>query len=246
MLHLTVSNRAHPGLELLLATAKKANLQSRVLGTTKTFGHGAGWGFRLDIIKEEMKALHPDTKVLVTDGWDVLINGPSDKLENWIEEHPGKVLFAGETFRHPYKDIFYPKSDGLFPYLNAGIYAGRAADILDILKAPYDSKTDDQGYYTLQFLYGDKIMIDSHAQIFVCLAGLTALPELPFAVHMNGRKARVDHAINVTQKIMPSHIHLAYGVVWDEYSTILFTGILGFIIKTLALLALIYVVSINF
>lgn len=244
MLHLTVSNRAHPGLDLLLESARA--LKTRVLGTSKTFGHGAGWGARLDIIKDEIKTLDPSLKVLVTDGWDVLINGSSKDLEQWIDDHPGKVLFAGEVFRHPYKDIHYPDSAGASPYLNAGVFAGRAGDILEILQAPFDSKTDDQGYYTLQFLYGNKILVDAHSDFFLCLAGIDLPEKLPFAVHLNGSRARVKHVVNVVKKILPSHMHLAYKVLWDEYSNFLFTGILGFIIKTLALLLLIYIVSINF
>lgn len=239
MLHLTVSNRAHPGLELLLLSAKK--LKTRVLDTQRAFGHGkGGWGARLDTIKAELKTLAPATKVLVTDGWDVLINGSSDKLEQWLEDHPGKVLFAAEIFKFPYQDIHYPKVKGPFPFLNAGVFAGRSADILDILKAPYDAKTDDQGFYTLQFLYGQKIVLDNHAEFFLCLAG-TALPEkLPLVVHMNGGKARVAHVVNVVKKILPLHVHLAYKVLWEEYYAYLFTGNLGYVIKTIFLI-LIYV-----
>ena len=178
MLHLTVANTEHPGLTILLESAKRfASVQTRVLGLGNhtPIGHGgAGFGLKLKLLHDEVRLLPPLQPVLFTDAFDVILQRPLDGLLHWIDAHPGKVLFAAERAKWPDEHVMYPVPLQMpFPYLNSGVFGGRAVDILRLLDSkPYDMKTDDQGYYTDLFLKGDTIVLDHKAEFFLCFFDL--------------------------------------------------------------------------
>ena len=221
MLHLTVANTEHPGLSILLESAKRfASVQTRVLGLGNhtPIGHGgAGFGLKLKLLHDEVRLLPPLQPVLFTDAFDVILQGKLEGLLQWIDAHPGKVLFAAERAKWPDENIMYPVPLQLpFPYLNSGVFAGRAVDILRLLDSkPYAMKTDDQGYYTDLFLKGDTIVLDHKAEFFLCFFDLKA-HETTHAAHQfyfNGHNPPVLHFNNggsrykwyraVTSQIMP-------------------------------------------
>lgn len=244
MLHLTVSNKPHPGLDLLLLSAKHVETRVLGMGTRTAIGHfGKGFGLKLDLLKSELLLLPPMTKVLFTDAYDVLLNGPTTGLEKWLDDHPGKVLFAAEKGKWPYADIVYPKVTFPFPYLNSGVFAGHAKDILSLLKVPFDTKTDDQGYYTLQYVNGNTIVLDHKAEFFQCLYGVDDFTDLPLVTHLNNGKTRVKHIRRVVRKLLPGHLRLANLVIWKEISNLLFTGVLGGCIAFVVLLMVLYAIK---
>jgi len=221
MLHLTVSNKPHPGLDLLKESATGSVKETRVLGmgNTTPIGHrGKGFGLKLSLLKAELLLLPPMTKILFTDAYDVLLNGSSKQLEDWIDNNRGKVLFAAERIKWPDKNLMYPSVNLPFPYLNSGVFAGRAQDILELLNEPFDNSTDDQGYYSKQYVRGSSIVLDHTAKFFLCLCGVSVPHTLPLVTHLNNGLTRVKHMRTVVKKLLPNRLHLANAVVWREVS----------------------------
>jgi hypothetical protein len=179
MLHLTVTNKSHPGLDALLISSKRFSIKSRVLGMGSSIpiGHQTGgFGLKLKLLKQELELLPPDQLVLFTDAYDVIVQHSLDSLESWLHANTGKVLFAAERSKWPLdmEDLFYPSPLQFpYPYLNSGLFAGTASSILSLLQVPFTNTTDDQGYYSRQFLTGTScIVLDHRAEYFQCMEGL--------------------------------------------------------------------------
>lgn len=167
-----MSDKPHDGLQLLYASAKQSGLQTRVLGlgTQQKVGHGSGgFGLKLSALKEALLELEPSQYVLFTDAYDVLLQGSTEPLESWLDTHQN-VLFAAETVNWPDPTLKYPQGDGFILHLNSGVFAGRAAHILELLQTPFSSTTDDQFYYASQYVTGKtRIILDSTATHFLCV-----------------------------------------------------------------------------
>lgn len=222
MLHLTVSNKQHPGLDILLGSSSRfSNLQTRVLGlgNQTPIGHGGkGFGLKLQLLQQELKLVPLMQPVLFTDAWDVIIQENVDKLLQWLEEHPDQVLFAAETVKWPDKDLIYPVPLGFpFPYLNSGVFMGKAKNILELLEKPFDSLTDDQGYYSEQFVVqkDNKIVLDSKGEYFLCMHGIQ-----PNDFHIVNQKL-------VFQDKIPTVLHLNNGLTRMRWFPFVAKGVLG-------------------
>lgn len=227
MLHITVANTSHPGLDALRLTSSLHGVKTRVLGMgNKTpIGHGGlGFGLKLLLLHQEVELLAPETIVIFTDAFDVLIQSSLAPLELWSKENPDKVLFAAETTKWPSKDLFYPPPLQLpYAYLNSGVFVGKASSILEILKSnPYTMKTDDQEYYTKIFLQpSSPIVLDHKATFFQCLQGVDR-KNIIF-----GKKVRVKHQGLEDWETEPLILHLNNGMTRIKYFSALIHSILG-------------------
>lgn len=210
ILHLVVSNKPHPGLDILLASSSRiSNLQTRVLGlgSQTPIGHGfKGFGLKLELLKQELMLCPPLQPVLFTDAWDVVLQSSIDPLLQWLDAHPGKVLFSAETAKWPDKNLFYPiPLQYPFPFLNSGCFCGRAQDLLKLLQKPFNAKTDDQGYYSEQFVdpQNSIIELDHKADFFLSMFGLDAndLQMLKGEVRFRGNRPIVLHLNNGATRI---------------------------------------------
>jgi hypothetical protein len=240
VLHLAVSNKPHPGLDILLASsARLSRVQTRVLGLgSKTpIGHGSsGFGLKLELLKQELQLCPPLQAVLFTDAWDVVLQDSVEPLLQWLTDHPGKVLFAAETSKWPDRNLEYPiPLQFPFPYLNSGCFCGRAKDILRLLQAPFHAKTDDQLYYSQQFVdpSNTTIVLDHGAQFFLCMFGIatedvglhkgymTFRDKKPIVLHLNNGATRLKWFPTVVDTVLQSKafVGLARKIVfmglWD-------------------------------
>jgi hypothetical protein len=234
LLHLVVSNRAHPGLDLLLASSSRIpQVQTRVLGlgSRVPIGHGKkGFGLKLDLLRQELMLCPPLQPVLFTDAWDVLLQGSPNELLAWLDAHPSQVLFAAETVKWPDKNLLYPVPLQFpFPFLNSGVLCGRAQDILRLLQAPFTMKTDDQQYYAEQFVAPNNttIVLDHKAEFFLCMMGVEAKDvslqgkgvsfqgHKPFVLHLNNGGTRIKWFIPFARSVLgESYVSLAREIVW--------------------------------
>lgn len=146
------------------------------MGNKTPIGHSTGgFGLKLQLLKQELELLPPETLVLFTDAYDVIVQHSLDPLKVWCDENPDHVLFAAENSKWPLDvEEFYPAPLNFpYPYLNSGVFAGKAKQILLLLQVPFTSTTDDQGYYTRQFLSGkSSIKLDHKAEYFQCMVGM--------------------------------------------------------------------------
>jgi len=230
--HITVSNKPHPGLDALLLSCKPYDIKTRVLGMgSKTpIGHKTGgFGLKLELLKQELELLPQEQLVLFTDAYDVIIQHSLKDLEQWFQEesHQKKVLFAAEKSKWPLEidDLFYPSPLQFpMPYLNSGVFAGRAKSILSLLQDPFVSTTDDQGYYSKQFLSGTScIVLDHRAEFFQCMVGLDAKQ---IQVNENALEFRHDSG---TEKWIakPAILHLNNGTTRVKYFSKVILTVLG-------------------
>jgi hypothetical protein len=171
MIHFTIADKAHEGLRILKHSTERLGIETRILGlgTRQAIGHGKnGFGLKLSALKEAVSELPAEQFVLFTDAFDVIVQASLDPLEQWLQNNQA-VLFAAETVNWPDKTLAYPVPCGFIPFLNSGVFAGRAGHILELLQQPFTATTDDQYYYASQFVTGkSRIVLDSGAEYFLC------------------------------------------------------------------------------
>jgi len=144
------------------------------------------------LMHEAVAALPPNDWVLFTDAYDVIFQRPAAELLAALEEWEsssaggnsspsGRLLFTAEVYEWPDVGGPYTTRHLRLPFLNSGVYAGRARHVLAAVSSGYDLNTDDQRFFTQQ-MFGTgggapspklpTIEVDHQARYFSCLAGL--------------------------------------------------------------------------
>ncbi len=183
--HLVVATRHKPGLDLLLLSARSFGYRSTVLGRndSRPLGHwDKAFGLKLLLIRDAVAALPPRDWVIFTDAYDALFQRAAGDLVAALEAREAAdaahaLLFTAETYEWPDGGRPYTtRTQHRLPYLNSGVYAGRAGSLAASLADGFTLETDDQRFFTTQYFdrSGRKpgVAIDHGAKFFVCLAGL--------------------------------------------------------------------------
>lgn len=166
--HLVVATKAKPGLSLLLLSARRFGYATTVLGggDARPIGHHTttlclfdcppSFGLKMTLVKEAVAALPPDDWVLFTDAYDVVFARAAEELVAdlvaWEARapHGARILFGAEKLAWPDEGLpgYAARGGAAYPFLNSGVYAGRAAAILDAVSDGYDISTNDQRFFT--------------------------------------------------------------------------------------------------
>jgi hypothetical protein len=179
---ITVCNKRNAGLELWEKTARMENLSPVILGLddTRELGHDSQkFGLKFILLAQYLKTLPPHELCMVTDGFDVIFYKCENLEQKLSALHPASLLFAGDVFENPDQGLPYTSTHFKVPYLNSGVYAGRASTILAVLQPALSKQyneilaLDDQRYFT-QYMFSNPgvIFIDNECKYFACLAGL--------------------------------------------------------------------------
>lgn len=196
----TVVNRNDPGLELWQFTAEKFNHNYKILYAPKhsKLGHDAGgwFGQKFVTLAEHLRTVHPDEICIFTDGFDVIFIQDAVTIETKIKsliDIDKQLLFSAELYENPDQGNPYVTEGKIFPYLNSGIYAGKASLILQVLKEALDSdrvlELDDQRFYTqYMFKHPGSIVLDTDAKVFTCLAGFKDFQIINKQLYINPTK----------------------------------------------------------
>lgn len=190
---ITVANREHPGLNLWRTSAQDHGFVPEVLGLydARPLGHAHNaFGIKFIILAAHLRKMPADTLCLVTDGFDVVLAEDHDSLECRVRKQmTGKLLFCAEMYENP--DQGMPWQENPLPYLNAGVYAGTAGDILACLEPFFQMsmleqiETDDQRYWShYYFEHPDIIQVDHKGYIFACV--LDSEPYTAGVLHFQG------------------------------------------------------------
>jgi hypothetical protein len=186
MIHFTIADKAHEGLRILKHSTERLGIETRILGlgTRQLIGHGKnGFGLKLSALKGAVSELPAEQFVLFTDAFDVILQSSLDPIVQWLQGNQS-VLFAAETANWPDKTLQYPVPCGFIPFLNSGVFAGRAGHILELLQQPFTETTDDQFYYASQFVTGkSRIVLDSFAEYFLCFHAMPGTIECKDKIH---------------------------------------------------------------
>jgi hypothetical protein len=198
--HLVVATKSKPGLDLLLYSARRGGYATHILGAAdaRPIGHHTtplcmfdcptAFGLKLILVKEAVAALPPRDWVLFTDAYDVIFSRPAPELlaalEAWEASAPAGVdlLFGAEKFEWPDGNLpgYAARGPAPYPFLNSGVYAGRAAAVLASVSDGYDLSTDDQRFFTEKFVgshakprgsASSRIALDENQNIFANFAG---------------------------------------------------------------------------
>jgi hypothetical protein len=179
---ITVCNKRTPGLDLWEKTAKLNSFQPVILGLkdSRELGHETQhFGLKFLLLAKYLQTLPPQDTCLITDGFDVIFYNALD-LEGKLQALPNhQLLFAADVYENPDQGLPYKTQFYRAPYLNSGVYAGKAAAILHVIQNVLDMdedsalKLDDQRYFTeYMFNHPGELLIDHGCYFFACTAGL--------------------------------------------------------------------------
>uniref|UniRef100_A0A915KFH2 PLOD1-3-like GT domain-containing protein n=1 Tax=Romanomermis culicivorax TaxID=13658 RepID=A0A915KFH2_ROMCU len=163
LLLVTVATEKTDGFERFMKSAEKFNVKVKVLGLNEEWKGGdmdhPGGGHKIILLRNALEEIYkhdPDSIVLFTDSYDVIINGYSTEILKRFRKSEARILFSAEKFCWPEHTLAvkYPIVKSGKRYLNSGMFIGYVVDLQKLLS--YDPKVDfgddDQLYYTKAFL----------------------------------------------------------------------------------------------
>lgn len=168
-----------PGLQQFIDSCEKNDLKYTIMGLNQPWhggnmSEGPGGGQKINFLINQIKDMHDEQVVLVTDSYDVVMNTHNIDIANKFYKFSKKIIFASETSCWPDESLKsrYPKINIQNKFLNSGGFIGRVKDIKKIL--PMEdyviSHSDDQLYYTYQYLAKPYLIeLDYNCEIFQCL-----------------------------------------------------------------------------
>ena len=190
---ITVATEETDGFQRFLRSASVYGLDVTVTGLGIDWEGGdvarfSGGGHKLNILKEKLSEWkdEPETVVMFTDAYDVILTTTADKILEKFLEFECKIVFAAEPYLWPDLGLerYYPQPRLGYKYLNSGGYIGYAKDIWDIADhKPIGNDEDDQLYFSLIYVdHREKfgIRLDHRSHIFQNLNGAFEDVELKF------------------------------------------------------------------
>jgi hypothetical protein len=122
--------------------------------------------------------IHDDDIVLFTDAYDVIYCGDLSQIVSRFLAMNIPILFGAETICNPDPGVSakYPKThtEQEFPYLNSGMFIGRAWALRECMNGmAFSDSDDDQRFWTGLFLrHPDLIHLDYENRLFLNTAGV--------------------------------------------------------------------------
>lgn len=180
--YITIATKPHPILENIKKRISRNNEDIHILGTEedRPIGWNAKGNFGVKLREVYDFVIKNDVQdediVLFTDAYDVIYTGTRDVV---IERFVGMkipIVFGCETECNPDPDQRekYVHRDVKFPYLNSGMFIGRAWAIRKCMKEyVYDDDHDDQRFWTQKFFeYPEMISLDYDNALFLNTYGI--------------------------------------------------------------------------
>jgi hypothetical protein len=181
--YITVATRPHHVLNKIIEQVQKQNEQIFVLGLQENRSIGwegtANFGVKLRETRDFLfhPQINPQDIVLFTDAYDVIYQGDFDEIVARFLEFSKPLVFGCETTCNPIPSYeqYYQIRSCEFPYLNSGLFIGRAWALRKCFAGyQYNDRDDDQGFWTVQFLDKNKdlFVLDYHNRIFLNTYGI--------------------------------------------------------------------------
>lgn len=195
-LHLvTVATRERPELADLRVAAAELGLELVVLGMGGDFyGHGVKMDYVSKYIASDIGPSDDDFLMYI-DGYDSMLLEPAKRILRTFLSMCAPIVFGAERRCNPDSAVklLYPTPPSrakIFPYLNAGQYIGRVAEIREMLDSIYQDlelhfsfmgkmyppgRCDDQRWITRYMIHHPEVVaMDNEAKIFHTLDGVKA------------------------------------------------------------------------
>jgi hypothetical protein len=183
LFYITVATKPHEILNQIKGRIEKQNEKIIVLGEQEN--RPIGWnsvgnfGVKLREVRDFL--LRPEIAdediILFTDAYDVIYQGDFDEIVARFLEFSKPLVFGCETTCNPIPSYeqYYQFRSCEFPYLNSGLFIGRAWALRKCFAGyQYNDRDDDQGFWTVQFLDKNKdlFVLDYHNRIFLNTYGI--------------------------------------------------------------------------
>ena len=179
--YITIATKPHPVLENLKRVVEKNDEILTVLGEKE--GRPIGWdshgtfGIKL---REVYDFIHqPNIAetdiILFTDAYDVAYCGRQKDILDRYLTFSKPIVFGSEAYCNPMPELAtqYVFRTTEFPYLNSGLFIGRAGALRICMSGyVYNDKHDDQLFWTRKLLaHPDLIELDYNNKLFLNTAG---------------------------------------------------------------------------
>ncbi|XWV25563.1 hypothetical protein QJ856_gp0191 [Tupanvirus deep ocean] len=136
---------------------------------------GAGGGQKINEVLEAIENM--DNKLLILcDTFDLIpLAGKNEIIDKFNKLcGPGNILFSSEVYCWPDGNLAneYPVVNTKYKYLNSGSIIGYRDNIYNLIKnGKVKDDDDDQLFFTLKYLAGEKIILDHKCELFQALNG---------------------------------------------------------------------------
>jgi len=177
---ITIATQPHPVLDILTKTVESKGEQIEVLGLgeNRSIGQDLPNGSRrLGIkLRELFDFIHrPNINsndiILFTDAYDVYYSGDKTTILDRFLKMDKPIVFGSEKCCYPdgSKAALYPPTHSPFPFLNSGLFIGRASAFREcMLNYVFDDDINDQLWWTDIFLKNQHlIQLDYTNQLFL-------------------------------------------------------------------------------
>ena len=175
--YIAVATKPHPVLERIKQRVAMNNEHITILGEkeNRDIGWQANQNFGVKL-NEVYKFIHrtelnDNDIILFTDAYDVAYCGNMAEIIHRFTLFNKPIVFGSEKYCNPdeSRSIEYTMKNTEFPYLNSGMFIGRAWALKQCMNGyEYNDKEDDQRYWTTKFLNNpDLIELDYNNAIFL-------------------------------------------------------------------------------
>jgi hypothetical protein len=181
--YITVATKPH---EILNRIREKVTMQSEnitILGEQEN--RSIGWnstgnfGVKLKEVRDFLMRddVSDNDIVLFTDAYDVIYYGTRDEIIRRYLTFSKPIVFGCETTCNPIPayEKYYTNKSCEFPFLNSGLFIGRADALRTCIRDyKYNDKDDDQAFWTVRFLETNKdlITLDYENRLFLNTYGV--------------------------------------------------------------------------
>jgi len=181
--YITIATKPHEILNRIREKIAQQNESIIVLGEKEN--RSIGWnstgnfGVKLKEVRDFLlcdDVLDSDI-VLFTDAYDVVYYGTREEIIRRYLAFSKPIVFGCETTCNPIPayEKYYTHKTCEFPFLNSGLFIGRAWALRKCIRDyKYNDKDDDQAFWTVQFLETNKdlITLDYENRLFLNTYGI--------------------------------------------------------------------------
>lgn len=196
----TVATHNAPGLEKLIESCKKFNIDLTILGMDEQW---TGFAKKIvDVYKYAKEIQNEYTHILFIDAYDVLFLDKLFVIEGeYLFWYKDKIVFSAEKgcWPDPTLSDKYPKTNYTWKYLNSGSYIAPINEFIKMIESnPVKPNVDDQAYFTNIFLKDGNIELDYKCRLFQSIA---------FEEKGDFNDSPLFYFLNEKEKTSPSIIH---------------------------------------
>ncbi|XWV26902.1 putative procollagen-lysine [Tupanvirus soda lake] len=175
-----VSQHKNDGVLRFEHFCKMFELSYKILGDGKIWkggdmSAGVGGGQKINEVLEAIKNM--DNKLIILcDTFDLIPLAGKNEIIDKFNKLCGQenILFSSEVYCWPDENLAnkYPVINTKYKYLNSGSIIGYRDNIYNLIKnGSVKDNDDDQLYFTLKYLAGEKIILDHKCELFQALNG---------------------------------------------------------------------------